>query len=374
MKQWCQQASKEKVVRLGNFERSIHYYAKEATASAAAMVSSFLLLVVIFASAASGLILRTSPNADHLVVLTHGIMGTGEDLGYLASLLETSGCSVLRSVANENFKSLRGFKTGGEELASEIVKCIAGNNKLTRLSVVGNSLGGLYARYAMKILYNESDGTIAGLEPHRFMTIATPHLGVRNWTFVDDYGYKAPDIIKRVVSKVMLSTGKDIFGIKEGIPGEETLLFRMATEDSFLTPMRSFSERRLYANLNRDFVVPLGTAAFMSVDLVKELRKEHAGKTGIVSVIKNLPYNIDLSNGECRQNSSDSHTDKMIGGLNDLGWEKIIVNFPGVLPIAHNKICALTRNPKWLYNNVLGFSSGQFVMVNASDWLSGLSE
>ena len=297
-------------------------------------------------------------------------MGTGEDLRYLGNLLEQRGCSVLRSVANENLKSLRGFKTGGEELASEIVQCIAENSNLKRLSIVGNSLGGLYARYAIKILFNDSDGTIAGLEPHRFMSVATPHLGVRNWTFVDDYGYKAPDIIKRLVSKVMLSTGRDIFGIKDEDSDEETLLFRMATEDSFLQPMRSFSDRRLYANLNRDFVVPLGTAAFMPDELVQELRKEHYGKTGIVSIMKIPPAEIGLSNGECRLNDSHSHTDKMIGGLNGLGWDKIIVNFPGLLPIAHNKICALTRKPKWLYDKVLGFSAGQFVMSNASDWLS----
>ena len=336
-----------------------------------AYVVSFLLLVSVLTSIANGLILPTGYNGDHLIVLTHGIMGTGEDLAYLGKLLEKNGCFVLKSVSNENFKSLGGFKTGGEKLASEIVDYVAKNKKLKRVSVVGNSLGGLYARYAMKILFNNTDDTIAGLKPYRFMSIATPHLGVRNHTFVEDYGLTAPDILKRVVSKVMLSTGRDIFGMKENSSNgdEDTLLFRMATEDSYLSPLRSFSDRRLYANLNRDFVVPLGTAAFMEDSLVQELRREHYGKSGIVSSMK-IPV-ISSSHASNRQSSErETSADKMMRSLNGLGWDKVIVNFPGMLPIAHNKICALSREPKWLFNDILGFNAGEFVMKDACSWLS----
>ena len=322
-----------------------------------------------FTSVTKGLVFPMSNNADHLIILTHGIMGTGEDLAYLGKLLEKNGCTVLKSVSNENFKSLGGFKTGGEKLASEIVNHVAQHNGLKRISVVGNSLGGLYARYAMKILFNDTDDTIAGLRPHRFMSIATPHLGVRNHTFVEDFGLKAPDILKVVVSKVMLSTGRDIFGIKENITSrtEDTLLYKMATEEAYLSPLRAFSSRRLYANLNRDFVVPLGTAAFMEDSLVQELRKEHYGKSGIVSSI-NVPsrsYESGILNSR-----RISAADKMMGSLNDLGWDKVIVNFPGIFPIAHNKICALSRQPKWLFNTVLGFNEGEFLMKNACSWLS----
>ena len=61
----------------------------------------------------------------------------------------------------------------------------------------------------------------------------------------------------------------------------------------------------------------------------------------------------------------------MITTLDSLGWEKVLVNFPrSILPLAHNKICALTRSPTWLYHNVLGFDEGKFVMENATSWLS----
>lgn len=318
--------------------------------------------------------MTTMLHSDHLVVLSHGIMGTGDDLGYLANLLETGGCMVLKSRSNENFKSFNGIKACGEALAKEILSCVQRNLNLKRISFVGNSLGGLYARYSISILFSERDGTIAGLMPYRFMSIATPHLGVRNWTFTDDHGYPAPDMIKRIAANVMMTTGKDIFGFKEDNSDEESLLFRMATESSFLAPLRSFSDRRLYGNLKRDLVVPLGTAAFINDDLVQELRKKHSAASGLIHV-QTTPVHREEDFYERTQlvNNQD-RTTAMIDCLDSLGWEKIVVNFPGCLPLAHNQICALNRHPKWLFGNLLGFAAGEFVMDNACSWLGVCDE
>lgn len=252
---------------------------------------------------------------------------------------------------------------GGERLASEITNHVVANNQLRRISIVGNSLGGLYARYALKLLYDDLEGTVCGLQPHRFLSIATPHLGVRDWTFVEDNGYYAPDIVKRVVARFMLSTGRDIFGISE--EGEESLLLLMATDESFLKPLRSFGLRRLYANLNRDLVVPLGTAAFLPNSAVQSLREQFKETSGIVTMLTSSTDEF-MDHSVAVKHDSDI----MMHSLNNLGWEKVIVNFPGVLPMAHNMICALSREPKWFYEGMLGFNAGQFVMSDASTWLT----
>jgi Putative serine esterase (DUF676) len=307
--------------------------------------------------------------SDHLVVLSHGILGTGDDLEYLANRLESGGCKVLKSRSNESFKSFDGIKACGEALAQEIIDCIERNSDLNRISFVGNSLGGLYARYSISILFSEKDGSICGLKPYRFMSVATPHLGVRNWTFTDENGYSAPDMIKKIAAKAMKTTGKDIFGFQEDNSNEEGLLFRMATEASFLAPLRSFSDRRLYGNLRRDLVVPLGTAAFMSKESVQELRKKYTAISGIVHVQKTpVHHDGDLYEGTHPRNNED-RTTAMIDCLDNLGWEKIVVNFPGYFALAHNQICALNRRPKWLFGNLLGFADGEFVMDNACSWL-----
>lgn len=84
---------------------------------------------------------------------------------------------------------------------------------LKKISFLAHSLGGLFARYAVAVLYSatplssdQSDnhtgstnansekastmhGTIAGLEPISFITLATPHLGVRGRWQVCPYVY-----------------------------------------------------------------------------------------------------------------------------------------------------------------------------------------
>ena len=50
--------------------------------------------------------------SDHLIVLSHGIMGSHKDLSYLSSKLELKGCIILQSKSNEFLKSLNGIKQG----------------------------------------------------------------------------------------------------------------------------------------------------------------------------------------------------------------------------------------------------------------------
>eukprot|EP00201_Polytomella_parva_P023317 CAMPEP_0175046440 /NCGR_PEP_ID=MMETSP0052_2-20121109/5035_1 /TAXON_ID=51329 ORGANISM="Polytomella parva, Strain SAG 63-3" /NCGR_SAMPLE_ID=MMETSP0052_2 /ASSEMBLY_ACC=CAM_ASM_000194 /LENGTH=332 /DNA_ID=CAMNT_0016310193 /DNA_START=372 /DNA_END=1366 /DNA_ORIENTATION=+ len=58
----------------------------------------------------------------------------------------------------------------------------------TRISIVAHSLGGLIARYALGVLFEPSKtggkGTIHGLIPCHFISIATPHVGCSGWSGV----------------------------------------------------------------------------------------------------------------------------------------------------------------------------------------------
>ena len=85
---------------------------------------------------------------------------------------------------------------------------------LKKISFLAHSLGGLFARYTIAVLYSPNTpnnaktsdivnptmpnsptsysskrGTIAGLEPINFITLATPHLGVRGRKQVCHKGY-----------------------------------------------------------------------------------------------------------------------------------------------------------------------------------------
>lgn len=86
-----------------------------------------------------------------------------------------------------------------------MISVVGRHSDLEKISFVGHSLGGLVARYAIAVLYEQdltrkaadengecgednlskspdeekSRGKIAGLEPMNFITCATPHLGAR---------------------------------------------------------------------------------------------------------------------------------------------------------------------------------------------------
>ena len=143
----------------------------------------FLLCSVL---CSTGLAASTAPQ-KHLVVLVHGLSGTAADLGYLARRLEAdTSVRVLASGANEPFpRTLDGVDAGGARVADE-VRQVASAYKT--ISFVGNSLGGLYARAALRELRDEAQDTFAGLTPAIFVTTAAPHLGARQTT----YGPLAP--------------------------------------------------------------------------------------------------------------------------------------------------------------------------------------
>lgn len=108
-------------------------------------------------------------NSWHLVVLCNGLMGSSNDLTYLAQKLRDEGYLVLQSKANELQHSLLGIADGAKKLKEEVLTVKSKNPKLERISLIGNSLGGLFARYAVMLLFDETSNTMHGLIPESFM-------------------------------------------------------------------------------------------------------------------------------------------------------------------------------------------------------------
>jgi hypothetical protein len=303
-------------------------------------------------------------------------MGTSYDLSRLAEKLKSRNCSVLLSKANENIKSLRGIETCASDLVNEIVdylSLIHQNNEVKYLSFVGNSMGGLFIRNAIKLIQESSEMKQFNFKFHKFLTIASPHLGVLKYDLFEGYLPKS-QIFRRLAGYGLLQSGKDLMS-----SGNNSLLYQMATQSAWLNPLKEFKQRRLYVNLFGDSVVPLATGGIMTQTEATALRKKYKHKYGIVHVVnsslspntKNQDDDDDDDNTciEKKTDLEDGFTQKMIDELNGCDWEKVLVHFEGNIPLAHNKICALTRDPTWLFDAVMGFNQGEFVMDHASDWL-----
>ena len=275
----------------------------------------------------------------------------------MASQLRKEGCVVVQSSTNQFLKTLTGVREGGKALSLEIRNSCNKFKHIEKISIVGNSLGGLYARYAIKELFN-GNGTICGLEPNCFLTIATPHLGIRDFTYI-----RIPQNMKKALALTMMNTGKDL--MLNDAPGrvvENSLLYGMATDSSFLLPLRAFKRRRLYANVDKDFAVPLATAAFLFPEVTEAARKRFANEYGIVAEwTKSDTEALHESHEHVARTPTGSAIASMIRGLDSCDWEKVLVHFDTLLPTAHNKISALQRGPQWM-STMLGFSEGEYVM------------
>jgi Putative serine esterase (DUF676) len=172
-----------------------------------------------------------------------------------------------------------GVVAGGERLVEEILTYIRGymlkshsmSNSVSpdklidiTISLVGNSFGGLYARYAVAKLAETLQSKVTSqvdmilddryrVHLNVFCTTATPHLGLAGHTYVP-----LPRSAEFGVAAALGESGRDLFRLNP-------LLLDMATENYYIKPLGHFRKRLAYANAyGTDFPVPTRTAAFLS--------------------------------------------------------------------------------------------------------------
>ncbi len=227
---------------------------------------------------------------------------------------------VLHSCQSNWNRTSDGVEAGGERIFNEILTVIrtamqnhtdtntdTNNASVSSddiidvtMSLIGNSLGGLYSRYAIaklaefaqvqddngnntndinRRLGETSSTTTTTTTPSSsslhstrttskttsyiidgkirihfniFCTTATPHLGVSGQTWLP-----LPRSAELGIGSLMGQTGRDIFRMSP-------LLKTMCTTDPYLKPLSSFRKRIAYANgYHTDFVVSTQTAAFL---------------------------------------------------------------------------------------------------------------
>ncbi|TXG47573.1 hypothetical protein EZV62_026867 [Acer yangbiense] len=229
-------------------------------------------------------ILNGKNEPDHLLVLVHGIMASQSDWTYVeAELKRRLGRNFLiyASSCNSYTKTFTGVDGAGKRLADEVMQVVKKTESLKRISFLAHSLGGLFARYAVAVLYSPTAldsgepvdlsnskmadsqtacssrrGTIAGLEPVNFITLATPHLGVRGRKQLPFlFGVPILEKLAAPIAPILVGrTGSQLF-LTDGKPNKPPLLLRMASdcEDrQFLSSLGAFRCRILYANVSYD--------------------------------------------------------------------------------------------------------------------------
>ena len=303
----------------------------------------------------------------HLVVLQHGLYGSRTNLAVLEDACRRIGgkdVMVLSASCNEG-RTRDGVARGGIRLAAEIRSVAALHPSLRSLSCVGNSLGGLYVRYAVAELC-DADGLMAGMTPEACVTIGCPHLGVRRYTFLP-----LPNSLASAGRLVAGQTADDLLLRDVGGEDGQPVLMTMASAGSpYIRALRAFRQRRAYANVRGDFMVPFGTAAFEDPDVwgagcfdasrVAEFARRGSGQISFadpavldgsadgIGAIRDVPGRTDENmvaptHNDGREGREEA---RMRRELESCGWTKVGVSFrtAGTFsPVAHNRLAALRR-------------------------------
>lgn len=263
---------------------------------------------------------------EHLIVTVHGFSGRATDLGYVQRRLEFEKDIVVLACTCNQGRTWDGVAAGGRRVAREVAAFTAQRPELKTISFIGNSMGGLYSRYALAELSTD-------LVQAAFVTTAAPHLGV---------GMAAYGTIAGVVP---MPTARDLTG--------QTDLLQDLMAPRFLDPLRLFQVRRAYAAAAGDFMVPFESALF-----TKSKPPLERPTTTVV---------------ECG-GVADDPPNALAADLDALGWTKCVVSLAdepgGFLPLAHNKVVALERaGIKSLYAPFESTAVGRPAMDDLARWL-----
>ena len=140
----------------------------------------------------------------------------------------------------------------------------------------------------------------------------------------------------------------------------------MATDKEFTDSLSCFKARRAYGALERDFLVPIGTSTFLHDAEREALLYQYNSQHGILTILDTNKCHFAHHVGD----DCDTLLFNMIESLNSLGWEKVVVNFPGVLPFSHIKICSNGKYKgmlEWFYELHHGYE----VMEHVANWVIG---
>ncbi|CAH6722945.1 lipid droplet phospholipase 1 [[Candida] jaroonii] len=246
----------------------------------------------------------------HLFVLVHGLWGNPNHMTTIETVLNDvlestdSKVAILRPSSFRFWKTYDGVKICAERVLIEMfyeIETLKKNNlKVTEISFVGYSFGGLISRYLIGIL--EEIGFFHEVKPVFFTTFASPHVGVEFFK-KNFFDYTA----NAIGGYLFGPTGRQLF-----INDRDKILVTMADPKSrYFKGLKRFEKLMLLANVKNDRSVSFFTSfitdysPFEKFDVVKikylkDLPESSIGKVHVRGKFVDLRrshYQLGGSNG-----------------------------------------------------------------------------
>ncbi|SMN17884.1 similar to Saccharomyces cerevisiae YOR059C Lipid particle protein of unknown function [Maudiozyma saulgeensis] len=218
----------------------------------------------------------SSKQGSHLFVLIHGLWGTPQHMGSLRESFQqyidpSENAIFLLPSQNSKFKTFDGIEVLGYRALLEICQYIRRHNdlkecsdhkRITRISIIGYSLGGLVARFVVGKMFTECQEYFSGIEPVLFLTMASPHLGIRFFN-------PSKSILRTILDPTMTILGSNALG-KSGrelfIANRYNDILITLSEGEFIDGLAKFKYRTVCANVKNDRTVAFYTAFITNHD------------------------------------------------------------------------------------------------------------
>lgn len=176
--------------------------------------------------------------------------------------------------------------------------------KITSVSFIAHSLGGLVQTYAVAYIQKHSPEFFDHIKPINFVALASPFLGLSNENplyvkFALDFGlvgrtgqdlgltWRAPTIARSGWGAIVGGIGENAQKLEGQSPPESKPLLRILPTGPAHTVLKKFRNRTVYSNVVNDGIVPLRTSCLLFLDWqglgrVEKARREN-GLVGTVA-------------------------------------------------------------------------------------------
>jgi len=169
--------------------------------------------------------------------------------------------------------------------------------KITSISFIGHSLGGLVQMYAIAYIHAHSPNFFQEVKPVNFVALATPFLGLSNENplyvrFALDFGLVGKTgqdlgLTWRAPSAFAAFSGNGMSSRTVGGDGSSKPLLRILPTGPAHGVLKMFRNRTVYANVVNDGIVPLRTSCLLFLDWkglgrVDKARRETGPVGGLV--------------------------------------------------------------------------------------------
>lgn len=278
----------------------------------------------------------------HLFVLLHGLYGTPGQMAHIRdqilSTMPPGEAAVLVVTQNSTRPTAThdGVAAGGRRAAEETAAFVAARPSLRYLSVVGFSLGGLYSRFMVGLLYewNALRGTVTSLQPApgpapggswrgppllpvSFLTVATPHLGSPWLSLGRLFAWILGGLLPSTYRQLFLA---DVRKQQAQQQAQRPLLLEMTSPgSSFMRGLALFHTRTTVAHAWGDLLAPFPTASIRLEEEIYGEEEEEEEEEG---------------EGEEEGEEEEVVVHEMHSNLNTLVWRRVDLP-PGRFFLAH---------------------------------------